>query len=102
MSYTGRVRPPELQLQRDVDALAAAEGVLARLDAIRRLRERAETLEAELVVAARADGASWTAIGGLYGMTKQGAQQRFGPATKARRRRRTEEADAGPDADRRL
>lgn len=67
------------------DALAALEALteagdsLARLDAGRELRERAEQLELDLVRAARKDGLSWAKIGGLYGLTKQGAQQRFRP-----------------------
>jgi hypothetical protein len=32
------------------------------------------------VQAARVDGASWTAIGGVLGVSKQGAQQRYAPA----------------------
>lgn len=84
-------------LQRHLDALASAQDVLTRLDAARRLRERAEAAEAELVVAARAEGMSWTAIGARYGMTKQGAQQRFGPAKKRRRRPRADRAADSAD-----
>lgn len=89
------------QLQRHVDALASAPDVLTRLDAARRLRERAEAAEAELVVAARAEGLSWTAIGARYGMTKQGAQQRFGPAKKGRRRARDERDSGAGESERR-
>ncbi|MEP7160455.1 MAG: hypothetical protein ABI746_05095 [Dermatophilaceae bacterium] len=67
---------PQL-LQEDLEALAAAGDALTNLDAARRLREHAEELEIELVAAARAAGASWTQIGRHYGMSKQGAQQRF-------------------------
>ncbi len=83
-----------------MNALASAPDVMAKLDAIRRLREHAEAVESELVVAARAEGLSWTAIGAVYGMTKQGAQQRFGPAKKRRRRRGAGGGGAG-DTDRR-
>jgi hypothetical protein len=43
----------------------------------RRLREAAEALEAAQVRAARKADATWNEIGALYGLTKQGAQQRF-------------------------
>jgi hypothetical protein len=58
-------------------ALDDADGPLSRLDAARRLREVAEELEATQVEAARKAGATWTEIGACYGLTKQGAQQRF-------------------------
>jgi hypothetical protein len=60
-----------------LDALDVAEEPLGRLDAARRLREAAEELEAAQVEAARKTGATWTEIGACYGLTKQGAQQRF-------------------------
>ncbi len=71
------MRTPQQRLQKALDAFAQAEEPLARLDAVRQLRERAEAVEAELVAAARESGCSWTKIGALYGMSKQGAQQRF-------------------------
>jgi hypothetical protein len=58
-------------------ALDVADGPVSRLDAARRLREAAEELEAAQVEAARKAGATWMEIGALYGLTKQGAQQRF-------------------------
>ena len=58
-------------------ALDAADGPISRLDAARRLREAAEELEAAQVDAARKAGATWNQIGACYGLTKQGAQQRF-------------------------
>jgi hypothetical protein len=61
-------------------ALDAADGPISRLDAARRLREAAEELEAAQVEAARKAGATWNEIGACYGLTKQGAQQRFRPA----------------------
>src|SRR5215472_17189023 len=58
-------------------ALDAADGPISRLGAARRLREAAEGLEAAQVAAARKAGATWIEIGDCYGLTKQGAQQRF-------------------------
>jgi hypothetical protein len=58
-------------------ALDAADKPISRLDAARRLREAAEELEAAQVEAARKAGATWNEIGACYGLTKQGAQQRF-------------------------
>jgi hypothetical protein len=58
-------------------ALDAADGPIGRLEAARRLREAAEELEAAQVEAARKAGATWIEIGACYGLTKQGAQQRF-------------------------
>ena len=60
-----------------LSALDAADGPISRLDATRRLREAAEELEAAQVNAARKAGATWNEIGACYGLTKQGAQQRF-------------------------
>ena len=60
-----------------LSALDAADGPISRLDAVRRLREAAEELEAAQVEAARKAGATWNEIGACYGLTKQGAQQRF-------------------------
>ena len=59
-----------------------ADSPMSRLDAARRLREAAEQLEAAQVEAARKAGATWLEIGALYGLTKQGAQQRFRAARK--------------------
>ena len=61
-------------------SLDAADAPMSRLDAARRLREAAEELEAAQVEAARKAGATWIEIGACYGLTKQGAQQRFRPA----------------------
>jgi predicted transcriptional regulator len=58
-------------------ALAVADGAISRLEAVRCLREAAEELEAAEVEAARKAGATWNEIGECYGLTKQGAQQRF-------------------------
>jgi hypothetical protein len=58
-------------------ALDVADEPMSQLDAARRLREAAEELEAAQVEAARKAGATWNEIGACYGLTKQGAQQRF-------------------------
>jgi hypothetical protein len=42
-----------------------------------------EALEADTVADARAAGATWGEIGALYGLSKQGAQQRFRPPKDA-------------------
>ena len=60
-----------------LDALGAVDDPMSRVDAARRLREAADELEAAQVLAARKAGATWTEIGACYGLTKQGAQQRF-------------------------
>jgi len=57
--------------------LDIADGPISRLDAARRLREAAEELESAQIEAARKAGATWSEIGACYGLTKQGAQQRF-------------------------
>jgi hypothetical protein len=70
-----------------------AGGVLAQ-----RLRARGDELLDQLVDAARADGSSWSEIGGMLQTSKQAAQQRFGVLADQRRR----EAPfglAGPSAD---
>ena len=70
------------RFDRAVQTLQDIVDPLARLDAVRVSRERLERLEAEAVTAARAGGATWRDIGGLYGLSKQGAQQRFQAAMK--------------------
>lgn len=55
---------------------------LAALDLARLGRESAEATERAAVVSAREAGVSWSRIGELYGLTKQGAQQRFKPGVK--------------------
>ena len=65
-----------------LSAFEAADRPMSRLDAARRLREAAEELEAAQVEAARKAGATWLEIGACYGLTKQGAQQRFRAARK--------------------
>jgi hypothetical protein len=76
---------PRSTVKRILAALSAfdvADRPMTRLDAARRLREAAEELEAAQVEAARKAGATWLEIGVCYGLTKQGAQQRFRAARK--------------------
>jgi hypothetical protein len=70
-------KSPVKRILAALGALDAADGPLSRLQAAQRLREAAEELEAAQVEAARKAGATWIEIGACYGLTKQGAQQRF-------------------------
>ncbi|MGH3253916.1 MAG: hypothetical protein ACRDOU_00685 [Streptosporangiaceae bacterium] len=70
-------KSPVKRILAALGALDAADGPVSRLDAARRLREAAEELEAAQVAASRKAGATWIEIGACYGLTKQGAQQRF-------------------------
>ena len=70
-------KSPAKRISAALGALDAADGPMSRLDAARRLREAAEELEIAQVEAARKAGATWIEIGACYGLTKQGAQQRF-------------------------
>ena len=70
-------KSPVKRIVAALSALDAADGPISRLDAARLLREAAEELEAAQVDAARKAGATWNEIGACYGLTKQGAQQRF-------------------------
>lgn len=65
------------RIQRALRAHQAAEDPLSALDAARILREEAENLERKSVDVVRAAGMSWAKVGAVYGLTKQGAQQRF-------------------------
>jgi hypothetical protein len=65
------------RFQRSMDALDAISDPLLRLEAVRRARETAEASERQAVRDARHAGVTWKAIGALYGLSKQGAQQRF-------------------------
>jgi hypothetical protein len=70
-------KSPVKQILAALGALDTADGPISRLQAAQRLREAAEELEAAQVEAARKAGATWIEIGACYGLTKQGAQQRF-------------------------
>ena len=81
-------------------ALTAMEDIadpLARLDIVRERREEVERLEVRTVAEARRAGATWRAIGALYGLSKQGAQQRFRPLLREDEAQATDspEADTG-------
>jgi hypothetical protein len=62
-----------------LDALRQASSPADRLASARLVREAAEKLEGAHIEAARAAGLTWAEIGTVYGLTKQGAQQRFRP-----------------------
>lgn len=70
-------KSPVRRIAAALGALDVADGPISRLEAARHLREAAEELEAAQVEAARKAGATWNEIGACYGLTKQGAQQRF-------------------------
>jgi molybdenum cofactor biosynthesis enzyme len=76
-AVTVATKSPVKRILAALGALDVADGPISRLDAARRLREAAEELEAAQVAAARKAGATWNEIGACYGLTKQGAQQRF-------------------------
>jgi len=78
---------PRRELENAVKAFRTADDPLDALAATRRMREALETIERDLVDAARADGASWSAIGKAAALTKQGAQQRFKRSAPSRRSR---------------
>ena len=59
-------------------AVDAERDALGRLGAIRRLRTALTAIESETVRAARADGASWAAVGAELGISKQAANKRLG------------------------
>ncbi|MGQ0625642.1 MAG: hypothetical protein ACT4PP_13470 [Sporichthyaceae bacterium] len=71
------IRIPRKKILAALETLEAGQDPLLRLDSARRLRETAEELEIAELQAARKAGATWTQIGQCYGLTKQGAQQRF-------------------------
>ncbi len=72
------------RVTRAMDALRALPDPLVRLDAVRVAVEQVQQLEAATVVQAREAGATWSEIGAVYGLTKQGAQQRFRPPGRTR------------------
>ena len=74
----GVANPPHAKrFDRAVQALQQIPDPLTRLDAVRRCVADLEQLEAQAVADARAAGVTWVEIGALYGLSKQGAQQRF-------------------------
>lgn len=78
---------PKRHTNRISAALSSLEENPPPLDALniaRQLRVSAEALEHDLVRSARKAGHSWSDIGKMYQLTKQGAQQRFRNGPKAR------------------
>ncbi len=69
------------RLTRALSEVHRAKTPAKRLAAVRLAREAAEGLEQAHVEAAREAGLTWAEIGAVYGLTKQGAQQRFRAAT---------------------
>ncbi|THG33224.1 hypothetical protein [Naasia lichenicola] len=65
------------RVDRAIESLQQIADPLDRVDAVRLSREQLEALEDAAVRAARAAGITWKEIGALYGLSKQGAQQRF-------------------------
>lgn len=65
------------RFDRTLQSLQEVGDPLRRLDAVRRCIAELEALEAATVTEARAVGVTWIEIGVLYGLSKQGAQQRF-------------------------
>ena len=70
-------------LLRACKSLREAKQPFEALEASLRLRVMAEQHELEQVRTARQSGVSWVKIGALYGLTKQGAQQRFAKLRKS-------------------
>ncbi|NLT31002.1 MAG: hypothetical protein GXX86_11205 [Propionibacterium sp.] len=59
------------QLQQAADPLAA-------VDLAQQIGTLADKVQHDAVRAARQQGVSWSKIGAVFGLSKQGAQQRFG------------------------
>ena len=70
------------RLDKAAEAISSIKDPLDRLDASRAAREQFEKLELAQVRDLRKQGTTWGKIGALYGLTKQGAQQRFRGALK--------------------
>jgi hypothetical protein len=85
-------KSPVRRITAALRALDVADGPISRLEAARHLREAAEEVEAAQVEAARKAGITWNEIGACYGLTKQGAQQRFRAA-----RNQAKAAPAAPE-----
>lgn len=70
----------------DLNALCAelqsCKDPLQGVELARRIAELATELEQRTVRSARQQGASWSRIGAVFGLSKQGAQQRFGKKSK--------------------
>ena len=94
--------PHRIRVDRAIDALQQIPDPLGRVDAVRISRERLDALEDAAVRDARAAGITWKQIGALYGLSKQGAQQRFRAipsSTSAEETHQSEQADAPPSTE---
>ena len=69
--------PSTKRLDKALDEVSQIADPLARLAVVRHALGTLERLETEAVVELRRAEVTWTTIGKLYGLTKQGAQQRF-------------------------
>lgn len=83
---TAMVRDLRLAALRGVAEVAGAEGLRAidRLRVLVEIERDAGRRRADLVTAARAEGADWSEVGGALGTSKQAAQQRYGSPAVAR------------------
>lgn len=86
---------PSRRIESALAAYHQATDPVDGLLAARRLREAAEILEDVAVKDARAARLTWSEIGEVFGLTKQGAQQRFKRSSTSvppepRRRRQTD------------
>src|SRR5207249_8909934 len=70
------------RLLRAFEGWQKAKDPLARLKAAHRVVELARQFESATLREARRTGARWEDIGAVYGMSKQGAQQRFGRSAR--------------------
>jgi len=83
-------------VQDALDQLESAIDEIGALDTARQLREHAEAVELEAVSAARRAGVSWSQLGRVYGLTKQGAQQRFRDAVSGKPKKHPEPPENPP------
>lgn len=65
------------RIEKTSESISSIKDPIARLDAARQARAAFEQLELEQVRRLRAEGTPWSRIAAVYGLTKQGAQQRF-------------------------
>ncbi|MCW2603272.1 MAG: hypothetical protein JWN61_1407 [Pseudonocardiales bacterium] len=74
------VHVKRFHFQQTLSSLGAIADPLERMAEVRKSILALEKLEASTIDSARAAGATWGEIGAIYGLSKQGAQQRFRPA----------------------
>jgi hypothetical protein len=80
-SKGGRYTPATTPLQRQAKPGSPASDLVACLDSVADMAELRQEVEANLtaaVAAARAAGATWTALGVKLGVSRQSAQERYG------------------------